>query len=220
MSERERWIVYPLLFLALGAALRDKLINSTESQRIKCQGLMVYDSSGQVSMVLGAEQFPDVQQPARNMLSVDQLDVVGRIDAGRLDAKNLTAGNLKADNLTAGNLKAGNLISENLSMGKLVHVDMAQGVTLSISGPNVIRLLAWLDQFQRYVTGVANAVQQRAQQAAAQEAAGNATPPPDAAVAPPESTTPDSTATPTTPPATPANPPVNPSSEPPVGSNE
>ena len=25
MTERERWIVYPLLFLALGAALRDKL---------------------------------------------------------------------------------------------------------------------------------------------------------------------------------------------------
>ena len=25
MSERERWIVYPLLFFALGAALRDKL---------------------------------------------------------------------------------------------------------------------------------------------------------------------------------------------------
>jgi hypothetical protein len=29
MTERERWIVYPLLFLALGAALRDKLVDRT-----------------------------------------------------------------------------------------------------------------------------------------------------------------------------------------------
>src|SRR5690606_34937660 len=76
MSERERWIIYPLLFLALGAALRDKLINSTESQRVKCQGLMVYDSSGDVSMVLGAEQFPDVrQQTVRSHLKLDTIEV-------------------------------------------------------------------------------------------------------------------------------------------------
>ena len=31
MSDRERWIVYPLLFLALGAALRDKLARSIHS---------------------------------------------------------------------------------------------------------------------------------------------------------------------------------------------
>ena len=29
MSTRERWIVYPLLFLALGTALRDKFWDST-----------------------------------------------------------------------------------------------------------------------------------------------------------------------------------------------
>jgi hypothetical protein len=43
MSERERWIVYPLLFLALGAALRDKLFDMTTSKRIICQELMVVD---------------------------------------------------------------------------------------------------------------------------------------------------------------------------------
>ena len=32
MTERERWIVYPLLFLALGAALRDKLSEHTKTQ--------------------------------------------------------------------------------------------------------------------------------------------------------------------------------------------
>lgn len=39
MSERERWIVYPLLFLALGAALRDKLIKQTTSDKVICEEL-------------------------------------------------------------------------------------------------------------------------------------------------------------------------------------
>lgn len=36
MSERERWIVYPLLFFALGAAIRDKILNVVESKQIQC----------------------------------------------------------------------------------------------------------------------------------------------------------------------------------------
>lgn len=37
MSERERWIVYPLLFLALGSALRDKMLKQTTAERIICE---------------------------------------------------------------------------------------------------------------------------------------------------------------------------------------
>jgi hypothetical protein len=47
MTERERWIVYPLLFLALGAALRDKLFDRTTSEIIEsivCQELTVVDT--------------------------------------------------------------------------------------------------------------------------------------------------------------------------------
>jgi hypothetical protein len=43
MSERERWVVYPLLFLALGAALRDKLIDRTMTKSIVCQELTILD---------------------------------------------------------------------------------------------------------------------------------------------------------------------------------
>jgi hypothetical protein len=43
MSERERWIVYPLLFLALGASLRDKLVDRTTSKSIACQELLIVD---------------------------------------------------------------------------------------------------------------------------------------------------------------------------------
>ncbi len=43
MTERERWIVYPLLFLALGAALRDKLVDRTTAKSIVCQELAIVD---------------------------------------------------------------------------------------------------------------------------------------------------------------------------------
>ena len=43
MTERERWIVYPLLFLALGAALRDKLVDRTVTKSIVCQELSIVD---------------------------------------------------------------------------------------------------------------------------------------------------------------------------------
>ena len=43
MSERERWIVYPLLMFALGAALRDKLIQRVESEVIRCASLQIVD---------------------------------------------------------------------------------------------------------------------------------------------------------------------------------
>jgi hypothetical protein len=43
MTERERWVVYPLLFLALGASLRDKLADRTTTKSIVCQELNVVD---------------------------------------------------------------------------------------------------------------------------------------------------------------------------------
>jgi hypothetical protein len=43
MSERERWVVYPLLFLALGASLRDKLGGRLTAKSIVCQELRIED---------------------------------------------------------------------------------------------------------------------------------------------------------------------------------
>ncbi|MCA9260980.1 MAG: hypothetical protein KDA61_17315 [Planctomycetales bacterium] len=37
MSERERWVVYPLLFLALGAAIRDKVLHAVETDELHCK---------------------------------------------------------------------------------------------------------------------------------------------------------------------------------------
>jgi hypothetical protein len=40
MTERERWIVYPLVFFALGAALRDKFLQHVSTKEIECQRLI------------------------------------------------------------------------------------------------------------------------------------------------------------------------------------
>jgi hypothetical protein len=43
MSERERWIVYPLIFFALGAAVRDKLLQRVEAKEIVCESIAIVD---------------------------------------------------------------------------------------------------------------------------------------------------------------------------------
>ncbi len=43
MSERERWIVYPLIFFALGAAVRDKILGRVEVKEIICESVKIVD---------------------------------------------------------------------------------------------------------------------------------------------------------------------------------
>lgn len=47
MSDRERWIVYPLLFLALAVSLRDKLTHTVHSDRIECRSIIFHSESGE-----------------------------------------------------------------------------------------------------------------------------------------------------------------------------
>jgi len=56
MNERERWIVYPLLFFALGAALRDKFLqrmttDEVIAKRILCDELSVRDPAKEDRLV-------------------------------------------------------------------------------------------------------------------------------------------------------------------------
>ena len=57
MSERERWIIYPLLFLALGAALRDKLAKQTRSENVVCQKIHLVDDQGRKQAELSGNSF-------------------------------------------------------------------------------------------------------------------------------------------------------------------
>lgn len=40
MTDRERWTVYPLLFLTLGISLKDKVMRSVETDRVACKTLV------------------------------------------------------------------------------------------------------------------------------------------------------------------------------------
>ena len=81
MTERERWIVYPLLFLALGAALRDKLIDTTMSRRIVCQELVVVDGGRGPEGPQPVAQIGAVQPASAGRPALGQIVVNGRVEA-------------------------------------------------------------------------------------------------------------------------------------------
>jgi hypothetical protein len=90
MSTRERWIVYPLLFLALGTALRPKLAPTFEAS------IMQVTSDDVKSRKLTADRVT-----CRSLTIVDdqqrpRLELVGNRDglAGVID-KNLKAGTIR-----------------------------------------------------------------------------------------------------------------------------
>ena len=66
MSDRERWIIYPLLFLALGTSLRDKLAQKVETEVllskridaevIRCKQIMVTNQQGKPQILLSSNE--------------------------------------------------------------------------------------------------------------------------------------------------------------------
>jgi hypothetical protein len=53
MTSRERWTVYPLLFLALGMGLRNRQMDVMHYKAIQCEELEVIDKQGNPVAVLG-----------------------------------------------------------------------------------------------------------------------------------------------------------------------
>ncbi len=90
MSERERWIVYPLLFLALGAALRDKLAKRTLSDQLICKTLLVVDEQGQV-----------LSQLSGDSMRIGAGGGEGQIRVGKLRADGVQAGTVQTQLLNA-----------------------------------------------------------------------------------------------------------------------
>jgi hypothetical protein len=155
MSERERWIVYPLLFLALGAALRDKIIKTTESQRIKCQGLYVFDSDDQPLLILGPEQFPELRPTAPNLLRVDELQ------ANRVRADVVEGTKVEGVQFVAPQDRVGKLVANHVAAATVV----AHNFVLT-DGKNNLRIDGRLTvPIMRFIAGIA-ARYQASQQAA------------------------------------------------------
>jgi hypothetical protein len=99
MTERERWIVYPLLFLALGAGLRDKLFDQTRSKSIECQELTVSAEEGggrptvPLARIGAIDRSASDKTPAGQMLINGQLVVVDSIRAPAIYADRIFADN-------------------------------------------------------------------------------------------------------------------------------
>jgi len=98
MTERERWIVYPLLFLALGAALRDKLSEHTKTKTIECQELIVYGEE-----VAGQPPVPLVQIGAMKRTSADSPHLGQILVSGLIQADAMQADNIQAAKINGGN---------------------------------------------------------------------------------------------------------------------
>jgi hypothetical protein len=82
MSERERWIVYPLIFFALGASVRDKILQRVEAKEIICERLSVVDlQNPNIPLaVLGFQRAPsnDPTQLAERVGRLQLADSEGR----------------------------------------------------------------------------------------------------------------------------------------------
>jgi hypothetical protein len=58
MTDRERWTVYPLIFLTLGIALKDKLVEAVDLQcrNLVCNAVHVTDQNGRQQALFTATQ--------------------------------------------------------------------------------------------------------------------------------------------------------------------
>jgi hypothetical protein len=110
MTERERWIVYPLLFLALGAALRDKLSEHTRSKTIECQELIVYGDDGPSEAPRPLVRIGGMKRDSAKSPHVGQITVDGFIQANEVHAEAILASNVNADNYFFRQLPFGQLL--------------------------------------------------------------------------------------------------------------
>ncbi|MEM8945540.1 MAG: hypothetical protein AAGD11_10170 [Planctomycetota bacterium] len=80
MSERERWIVYPLLFFALGAAIRDKILHRVDAKEIYCESLKIIDQQdplGQAFVEISIER-NNPTDPTQIVEQFGQLRIIDR----------------------------------------------------------------------------------------------------------------------------------------------
>lgn len=77
MTDRERWTIYPLLFLALGIAVKDKLFHEVKtdnvfSKKLQCNSLIVTDQQGSEQVLITATPSGGLVRTRGAMAIVDQ----------------------------------------------------------------------------------------------------------------------------------------------------
>ena len=85
MTDRERWIIYPLLFLALGAALRDKLAKQTSAKLIVCEQIYMTDAEGRPTALLSGEglRFDVAGNLGNGLIRANVIDAQGLFERGK-----------------------------------------------------------------------------------------------------------------------------------------
>jgi hypothetical protein len=56
MTSRERWTIYPLLFLSLGMGLRSRLTGMESATTVRCRQLVIVDEAGKPLILAGASR--------------------------------------------------------------------------------------------------------------------------------------------------------------------
>jgi hypothetical protein len=79
MNERERWIVYPLLFFALGAALRDKFLQQVSTKEIACQRLVAEQIECAGGVLCQGMIVLDAANPNQRLVELGQLQPVANM---------------------------------------------------------------------------------------------------------------------------------------------
>ncbi len=88
MNDRERWIIYPLLFLALGAALRDKLLKQTRADQIVCSRMILVDTDGRPMAYLTGDELSFVPGGRGNgLIQVNAINAEGLYERNQPVAK-------------------------------------------------------------------------------------------------------------------------------------
>jgi hypothetical protein len=105
MNERERWIVYPLLFFALGAALRDKFTHEVTTDRlhagqIACEELVVLDSEKPDRVVAKLTS----NAPQRKGRNADRYGVLALIDSEGKELCGVTNNQLQVNQIACQNV--------------------------------------------------------------------------------------------------------------------
>jgi hypothetical protein len=105
MNERERWIVYPLLFFALGAALRDKFTHQVRTDdlyagKVWCEELNVIDSEKPDRVVARLRSNP----PERGKANQERFGMFVLIDSENRELCHVTNNQLFVNQIACKNL--------------------------------------------------------------------------------------------------------------------
>ncbi len=74
MNERERWVVYPLLFLALGASLRDKFFQQVKTEELECGRLVAESIECKGAMVCQGVVMLDPANPNQRLIELGAVE--------------------------------------------------------------------------------------------------------------------------------------------------